>query len=135
MNLRRASLQMKATKQYSLGVASIRSGANLSFPNDSRVCTQLQSVSEHRACQLLLPPTVDRIEAGATAPTNFVSTSVGNSGKGGSQYRRLGAPGPPVDSLHLALEPPFLISAQSRDYLNVFCLKYNSQLQLKYTFQ
>ena len=31
MNLHRALLQMKATKQYSLGVASIRSGANLSF--------------------------------------------------------------------------------------------------------
>ena len=37
-------------------------------------------------CRLLLPPTVDRIEADATVCTKFILTPVGNSGKGSEQY-------------------------------------------------
>ena len=59
-------------------------------------------------CRLLLPPTVDRIEADATACTKFVLTPVGNSGKGSEQYIAGCVLAAPSRFAPLALEPPFL---------------------------
>ena len=69
-----APQQMKATKQYSLGVASIRSGANFSFPKQSHVRTQIASRLEPVSLRLRHSPIVNprRGENGFRPPSGIL---------------------------------------------------------------